>query len=142
MIERGFFFAFVDQLLEITSKAEEFTSEPAMKNFLENTPNENAAIWHQSIGVAGRSDPNETAFYYRDAIIAREYLATWTNPEEERENIQWIKELKCALASYTTGDYVNWPDTLIKNWPTAYYGEKFKRLREVKTRYVRSIQYV
>lgn len=113
-----------------------------MKHFLENTPNENAAIWHQSIGVAGRSDPNETAFYYRDAIIAREYLATWTNPEEERENIQWIKELKCALASYTTGDYVNWPDTLIKNWPTAYYGEKFKRLREVKTRYVRSIQYV
>ncbi|MDM5214348.1 BBE domain-containing protein [Peribacillus sp. NJ4] len=31
---------------------------------------------------------------------------------------------------------MNWPDTLIKDWPTAYYGEKFKRLREVKTRYV------
>lgn len=60
--------------MEITSKAEEFTSEPAMKHFLENTPNENAAIWHQSIGVAGRADPNETAFYYRDTIIAREYL--------------------------------------------------------------------
>ncbi|MES1041176.1 FAD-binding oxidoreductase [Peribacillus simplex] len=107
-----------------------------MKHFLENAPNENAAIWHQSLGgAAGRVAPSETAFYYRDAIIAQEYLATWTDPKEERQNIQWIKELKCALSPYTTGDYVNWPDILIEDWPTAYYGENFKRLREVKTRY-------
>jgi FAD/FMN-containing dehydrogenase len=85
--------------------------------------------------VAGLKDPKETAFYYRDAIIAQEYQATWTNPEEERLNIRWIKDLKHALSPFTTGDYVNWPDTLIKDWPTAYYGENFKRLREVKTRY-------
>lgn len=107
-----------------------------MKHFLGNAPNENAAIWHQSLGgVAGLKDSKETAFYYRDAIIAQEYQATWTNPEEERLNIRWIKDLKHALSPFTTGDYVNWPDTLIKDWPTAYYGENFKRLREVKTRY-------
>ncbi len=71
-----------------------------MKHFLENAPNENAAIWHQSLGgAAGRVAPSETAFYYRDAIIAQEYLATWTDPEEERQNIQWIKELKMRFVT-------------------------------------------
>ncbi|WMX56252.1 FAD-binding oxidoreductase [Peribacillus sp. R9-11] len=107
-----------------------------MKQFLEKAPNENSGIWHQSLGgAAGKVEPKKTAFYYRDAIIAQEYLATWNNPEEERENIRWIKELRSALSPYTTGDYVNWPDRQIKDWPTAYYGENFKRLREVKTAY-------
>lgn len=107
-----------------------------MKQFLEKAPNENLGIWHQSLGgAAGKVEPKKTAFYYRDAIIAQEYLATWNNPKEERENIRWIKELRSALSPYTTGDYVNWPDRQIKDWPTAYYGENFKRLREVKTTY-------
>ncbi|OAH57974.1 dehydrogenase [Domibacillus aminovorans] len=107
-----------------------------MKQFLANAPNENSGIWHQSLGgAAGRIAPNETAFYYRDAIIAQEYLATWNNSVEERQNIRWIEELKRALSRYTTGDYVNFPDRYIKDWPTAYYGDNFKRLREVKTEY-------
>lgn len=107
-----------------------------MKQFLANAPNENSGIWHQSLGgAAGRVAPNETAFYYRDAIIAQEYLATWKDPAEERQNIRWIEELRNALSPFTTGDYVNWPDRLIRNWPTAYYGENFNRLREVKTAY-------
>lgn len=53
------------------SKAEEFTSEPAMKHFLENTPNENAAIWHQSIGAAGRADPNERLFIIAMPLSSR-----------------------------------------------------------------------
>lgn len=107
-----------------------------MKHFLANAPNENAGIWHQSLGgEAGCIAPNETAFYYRDAIIAQEYLATWNEPSEERQNIHWIETLRTALLPYTTGDYVNWPDQYIRDWPTAYYGENFHRLREVKTEY-------
>lgn len=107
-----------------------------MKQFLENAPNEHSGIWHQSLGgEAGRIAPNKTAFYYRDAIIAQEYLATWNNPTEERQNIRWIEALRNALSSSTTGDYVNWPDRLIRDWPRAYYGENFNRLREVKTAY-------
>ena len=107
-----------------------------MKHFLTNAPNEDSSIWHQSLGgKAGQPDPNETAFYYRDAIIAQEYNTTWKNPDEERKNIRWVEELRDALSPYTTGDYVNWPDRYIRDWPRTYYGENFKRLREVKTSY-------
>lgn len=107
-----------------------------MKQFLEAAPNEHSGIWHQSLGgAAERVAPNETAYYYRDAIIAQEYLAKWTNPADERQNIRWIKDIRKALSPYTTGDYVNWPDRLIRDWPKAYYGENLKRLREVKTEY-------
>lgn len=107
-----------------------------MKQFLENTPNEKSGIWQQSLGGAvGRFAPNETAFYYRDAKIAQQYIATWSNPEEERRNTRWVEELRIALSKYTTGDYVNWPDLLIRDWPTAYYGENFNRLRTVKRAY-------
>ncbi|MDP9723857.1 FAD/FMN-containing dehydrogenase [Priestia aryabhattai] len=30
---------------------------------------------------------------------------------------------------------MNWPDRFIRDWPTAYYGENFKKLREVKRAY-------
>ncbi|ASB98670.1 hypothetical protein B4143_1938 [Bacillus subtilis] len=33
------------------------------------------------------------------------------------------------------GDYVNWPDIKIRNWPRTYYGENVERLRRVKTKY-------
>lgn len=107
-----------------------------MKHFLANAPNENAGIWHQSLGGAvSRISSNETAFFYRDAMIAQEYLAVWKDPEEERRNIRWIEEVRKALSPYTTGDYVNWPDRFIKDWPTAYYGGNFQLLRAVKTAY-------
>ncbi|PEL11964.1 FAD-binding oxidoreductase [Bacillus sp. AFS017336] len=107
-----------------------------MKSFLENTPNETSSIWHQSLGGAvKRIRPDETAYYYRDAIIAQEYLSNWSTPEEERSHIRWVEELRSALSSYTTGDYVNWPDRFIRNWPTAYYGGNLQRLRIVKREY-------
>ncbi|CAM4371584.1 hypothetical protein BAMA_23240 [Bacillus manliponensis] len=39
------------------------------------------------------------------------------------------------MLPYTKGDYVNWPDLNIKDWPTTYYGTNFTKLREVKTSY-------
>ena len=55
--------------------------------------------------------------------------------EQSCRRIRWIEELRNALSKYTAGDYVNWPDRLIRDWPTAYYGENFKRLRAVKRAY-------
>ncbi|MBK3494138.1 FAD-binding oxidoreductase [Viridibacillus sp. YIM B01967] len=107
-----------------------------MKHLLANAPNRNSSIWHQSLGgTVSKITSHDTAYYYRDAIIAQEYLTTWESSEEEKQNIRWIEELRNTLSSFTTGDYVNFPDQYIKNWPIAYYGKNFNRLREVKTKY-------
>ncbi|MGN4124147.1 FAD-binding oxidoreductase [Lysinibacillus sphaericus] len=107
-----------------------------MKEFLANAPNRNAEIWHQSLrGAVSEVAPSSTAYFYRNALIAQEYLTTWEEPQEEKQNIQWIEDLRRALSPYTAGDYVNFPDRYIKDWPTAYYGRNFKRLREIKTTY-------
>ncbi|MDL9995116.1 FAD-binding oxidoreductase [Bacillus stercoris] len=107
-----------------------------IKHFLEHAPNQNASIWQQSLGgAAGRIAPDQTAFYYRDAIIAQEYLTNWTSPEEKRQNVRWIERLRTSLSRETMGDYVNWPDIEIRNWPRTYYGENVERLRRVKTKY-------
>lgn len=107
-----------------------------MKQFLARAPNENASIWHQSLGGAvNRLAPKDTAYYYREAIIAQEYISSWNSTSEERKNVHWIESLRKALSKNTMGDYVNWPDIYIKDWPTTYYGENVNRLRKVKTEY-------
>ncbi|MEC2326147.1 FAD-binding oxidoreductase [Lederbergia lenta] len=107
-----------------------------MKQFLANAPNSNSSIWHQSLGGAvGRVASDDSAYYYRKAITAQEYIATWENRDEEKQNISWIEALRKELSPYTAGDYVNFPDRYIKDWPKAYYGDNFRRLREVKTKY-------
>lgn len=105
-----------------------------MKRFLEHAPNDSASIWQQSLGGAvSEKLPKDTAFYHREALIAQEYNTSWTSEEEARENIQWVVALRKQMRPYTDGDYVNWPDLSIRDWPKAYYGENFHRLREVKT---------
>lgn len=107
-----------------------------MKELLANAPNKNASIWQQSLRGAVRQVPStSTAYYYRNALIAQEYLTTWEEPEEEQHNIRWIEQVRHTLSPYTAGDYVNFPDRYIKDWPTAYYGRNFRRLRAVKTKY-------
>ncbi|MFJ7665688.1 FAD-binding oxidoreductase [Lysinibacillus sp. NPDC097195] len=107
-----------------------------MKQFLENAPNRNASIWQQSLrGAIAQIPSNRTAFYYRDALIAQEYITSWDNAEDEKENVQWVEDLRRILSPFTMGDYVNFPDQSIENWPAAYYGRNFSRLREVKTKY-------
>ncbi len=107
-----------------------------MKQFLANAPNRNASIWQQSLrGAVSQIGSSKTAFYYRTALIAQEYITSWEDHEAENENVQWVEDIRRTLSPFTMGDYVNFPDQSIQNWPTAYYGRNFRRLREVKTKY-------
>lgn len=75
-----------------------------LKRYLEHAPNENASVWQQSLGgAAGRIAPDQTAFYYRNAIIAQEYITTWTSAEEERQNVRWIEGLRTSLSRENDG---------------------------------------
>ncbi|MBA2937387.1 FAD-binding oxidoreductase [Paenibacillus sp. CGMCC 1.16610] len=110
-----------------------------IRDFLSKAPNRHATVWSQSLGGAGsavsRVSPTATAYPHRKAEIIYELSARWRNNREQERNIQWVERFRRALRPFVKGDYVNFPDLAIKNWPKAYYGVNFGRLKQVKRKY-------
>ncbi|TVX89762.1 FAD-binding oxidoreductase [Paenibacillus agilis] len=110
-----------------------------IRDFLSKAPNKHASVWSQSLGGAGsavsRVAPTATAYPHRKAETIYELSARWRNDGEQQRNIQWVERFRKALRPFVTGDYVNFPDLQIKNWPKAYYGGNFARLKRVKRKY-------
>ncbi|WP_025678193.1 FAD-binding oxidoreductase [Paenibacillus polymyxa] len=110
-----------------------------IRDFLAKAPNRHSSVWSQSLGGAGsavsRVSPTATAYPHRKAEIIYELSARWRNNGEQERNIQWVERFRRALRPFVKGDYVNFPDLQIKNWPKAYYGENFGRLKQVKRKY-------
>ena len=76
-----------------------------------------------------------TAFAHRDALFDLQYQAYWQHPSEEAADVAWVRDLRAAMAPYTSGAYVNYADADQPDWQTAYYGENLARLTRVKARY-------
>jgi len=110
-----------------------------IRNFLSNAPNKHSTVWCQSLGGAGsavsRVSPTATAYPHRKAETIYELSARWRNDGEQQRNIRWVERFRKALRPFVVGDYVNFPDLQIKNWPKAYYGVNFARLKQVKGKY-------
>ncbi|OPA79492.1 dehydrogenase [Paenibacillus selenitireducens] len=110
-----------------------------IRDFLSKAPNRHATVWCQSLGGAGsavsRVSPTATAYPHRKAETIYELSARWRNDGEQQRNIQWVKRFRKALRPFVIGDYVNFPDLQIKNWPKAYYGVNIARLKRVKRKY-------
>ncbi|QDY84828.1 FAD-binding oxidoreductase [Paenibacillus polymyxa] len=110
-----------------------------IRDFLAKAPNKHSSVWSQSLGGAGstvsRVSPTATAYPHRKAETIYELSARWRNNGEQERNIQWVERFRRALRPFVKGDYVNFPDLQIKNWPKAYYGENFGRLKQVKRKY-------
>lgn len=110
-----------------------------IRDFLSNAPNRHSTVWCQSLGGAGsavsRISPIATAYPHRKAETIYELSARWRNDGEQQRNIRWVRRFRKALSPFVFGDYVNFPDLQIKNWPEAYYGVNFARLKRVKRKY-------
>lgn len=107
-----------------------------MLSFLRSAPSELNQVEFQNLsGAVSRISPTATAYIHRPAKYNLQYIAQWVNAEEEIANITWVDALREALLPYTVGTYVNFSDLHIADWPYAYYGENFDRLREVKKQY-------
>ncbi|MCM3746104.1 FAD-binding oxidoreductase [Paenibacillus pasadenensis] len=110
-----------------------------IRDFLSKAPNRHSSVWSQSLGGAGsavsRVSPTATAYPHRKAEIIYEFSARWRNDGEQQRNIQWVEKFRKAMRPFVKGDYVNFPDLQIKNWPKAYYGANFGRLKQVKRKY-------
>ncbi len=108
-------------------------------DFLAQAPNRHSSVWSQSLGGArsavSRVSPTATAYPHRKAETIYELSARWRNSGEQERNIQWVERFRKALRPFVKGNYVNFPDLQIKNWPKAYYGVNFSRLKQVKRKY-------
>ncbi|HYE69493.1 MAG TPA: FAD-binding oxidoreductase [Anaerovoracaceae bacterium] len=78
---------------------------------------------------------NATAYAHRGALFSLQYQSYWARDEEADKNIQWIEQFRNSMLPYTRGANRNYSDSLIVDWPTAYFNENLGRLMEVKQIY-------
>ncbi|WP_039791546.1 BBE domain-containing protein [Amycolatopsis sp. ATCC 39116] len=98
--------------------------------------------------------PDATALAQRDSIMKAIYTVTWTDPEGEQANLDWIRRWYRAMyqdtggvpvpGSVTDGSYINYPDVDTTDpewnrsgvpWHTLYYKDNYGRLQQVKARW-------
>lgn len=103
---------------------------------LQRAPGPVNVVSFDAYGGAIRMVPETaTAFPHRSALFVIQYQSYWTQTSEEDKNILWIEETRQSMLPYTKGAYRNYCDSLIIDWPTAYFGENLGRLMKVKKRY-------
>ena len=64
-----------------------------------------------------------------------QYQAYWWDDAAAPTSLAWVRDLRAAMAPYTTGAYVNYVDADLLDWEHAYYGSNLPRLKQVKTDY-------
>ncbi|MDD3169807.1 MAG: FAD-binding oxidoreductase, partial [Eubacteriales bacterium] len=86
-------------------------------------------------GAIGLIPTNATAFAHRKALFSIQYQSYWALDEEADQNIQWIEQFRNSMLPFTSGANRNYVDSLIVDWPVAYFGENLERLMVVKQMY-------
>jgi hypothetical protein len=87
-------------------------------------------------GAAGRVDPQDTAWGYRDANFAQVVLGIDPDPQNNERIINWSKDYWLALHPYSMGgSYVNMMMDEDEDHVKAAYGDNYARLAEIKAKY-------
>jgi FAD/FMN-containing dehydrogenase len=86
-------------------------------------------------GAVTHEPPGGSAFVHRDALFYAEPGAGWNGDELTPRALAWVAEFSEALQPYVNGAYVNVPNPDAVGWETAYWGEHYPRLREIKAKY-------
>jgi FAD/FMN-containing dehydrogenase len=91
-------------------------------------------------GQANEPSRTSTAYVHRDSeymLVLANALATPTPaPEEQAAAEAWVDNGFAAWEPYANGEsYQNIPDPVLTDWRSAYYGENYARLADVKHRY-------
>lgn len=103
---------------------------------LQTAPGSANVVSFDAYGGSIRLVPsNATAFVHRKALFVMQYQSYWAQDEEADKNIQWIEQFRKTMLPYTRGAYRNYCDSMIPDWPTAYFGENLARLKRVKQMY-------
>jgi len=90
-------------------------------------------------GAVARVAPSATAFPHRDAFAVAQLIGSWdaAAPATVADaTTTWLRQLHAAVRPLVgPGAYVNYADADLADWPNAYYGANYPRLRQIKARY-------
>jgi FAD/FMN-containing dehydrogenase len=76
-----------------------------------------------------------TAFVHRNAHCSAQYLSSFTSGNGAGSRA-WIRTTHDAMAPFSNGEsYQNYIDPELPDWPKAYYGSNFERLKRIKLAY-------
>jgi FAD/FMN-containing dehydrogenase len=104
--------------------------------FMTNAPSEVSDYFCSSLGGAvKKAPPGGSAFAHRDALFYAEPGAGWNGDSITPSAQAWVAEFSEALRPYVSGAYVNVPNAGMLDWETAYWGDHYARLREIKAKY-------
>ena len=103
---------------------------------MKNAPSEVSDYFCSSLGGAvKKAPPGGSAFAHRDALFYAEPGAGWNGDAITPKAQAWVAEFSQALRPYVNGAYVNVPNPAMVDWETAYWGDHYARLREIKAKY-------
>jgi FAD/FMN-containing dehydrogenase len=103
---------------------------------LENAPGQaNVISFGAYGGVISQVPASATAFVHRYPMFMIHYQSYWEQDEDADKNIRWIEDFRNSMLPYTNGAYCNYSDSLILDWPLAYFGTNLERLIKIKRRY-------
>jgi FAD/FMN-containing dehydrogenase len=101
------------------------------------SPHSTTDLWPIG-GAVKRFDGQHSAFYGREAAYLINPEANWERPEDDEQNIQWVREFIADLDDFSDGSrYLNFAgfqeegDSMMK----AAFGDHYQRLAELKAKY-------
>jgi len=92
----------------------------------------------QMRGAVSRIGENDTAYSHRDAAIALNINASWTDPSEAEKHIKWTRDFWRSMQPFSTGGaYINFQsqDEGEERVQATYGQEKLEKLVKLKNKY-------
>jgi FAD/FMN-containing dehydrogenase len=95
-----------------------------------------AAILDSYGGAINRVAPGATAFVHRRELFSIQYYAAIADAAGDEAALAWLRGFRTAMQPFVSGfAYQNYIDPDLADWPKAYYGSNYARLRDVKSEY-------
>lgn len=141
--------------IKSTHKRTGFTAdqvEVLWEHLSDPEPSHAGSVWLVSYGgQVNTIDPEATAVAHRSSILKAIYVNGWQDPEQDRAQLEWLRNLYSDVYADTggvpepgeanDGCYINYPDVDLADpdvnssgvaWHELYYGDNYPRLRAVK----------
>ncbi|KAF4467368.1 fad linked oxidase [Fusarium albosuccineum] len=93
-------------------------------------------LWDHIGAKTEERRPEDTAFWWRQGHYVSNIKLQWTDPEKSDEIMSFICKCKEILLPYAIegkAAYINYIDSTVFDWETAYYGGNYRRLQKVKS---------